>query len=74
MSEETTQDEFYSEHDIIAAACNAISAMDSYDPITKTGQQRKKRIINRAVLLIEDSIEALYEMFHGKDDDDEEDN
>lgn len=74
MSEETTQDEFYSEHDIIAAACNAISAMDSYDPITKTGQQRKKRIINRSVLLIEDSIEALYEMFHGKDDDDEEDN
>lgn len=72
MSDETTQDEFYSEHDIIAAACNAISAMDGYDPITKTGQQRKKRIIARSVILIEDSINALYELFHGKDDDDED--
>lgn len=72
MSEEQLPDEYYSEHDIIAAACNALSAMDGYDPITKTGQQRKKRIIARSVLLIEDSINSLYEMFHGKDKDDEE--
>ena len=71
MSEET-EEYYYSEHDIIAAAYNALSAMDGYDPITKTGQQRKKRIIARSVILIEDSINALYEMFHGKDDDEED--
>lgn len=72
MSEEP--EEYYSEHDIIAAACNAISAMDGYDPITKIGQQRKKRIIARSVILIEDSIDSLYEMLHGKDDVDEDEN
>jgi hypothetical protein len=75
MSEEQKPEEteFYSEHDIIAAACNAISAVDSYDPITAVGKQRKNRIIRRSILLIDECIASLYEMFHEKKEGDEED-
>lgn len=75
MSEEQKQEEadYYSEHDIIAAACNAISAVDSYDPITAVGKQRKNRIIRRSILLIDECIASLYEMFHEKGEEEDED-
>lgn len=73
MSEETTPEvEYYSEYEIIAAACNAIAAVDSYDPITQAGQTRKKRIVKRSILLIDDCIKSLYDMFHEKDEDEED--
>lgn len=67
------EEDYYSEHDIIAAACNAISAVDSYDPITAVGKKRKDRIIRRSILLIDECIASLYEMFHDKGDEEEED-
>jgi len=73
MSEDQLpEEEFYTEYDIISSCCNAIAAVDSYDPITSIGKQRKNRIINRSIIMIDESIAQLYQMFKKEGDEEDE--
>ena len=80
MSEETKQqdpaeDEFLFEEltdpDYIAAAYNAIGALDSFDAINKEDRAMKKRIFKRCLFIIDTCTKNLYDQL--TDDELEED-
>ena len=70
MSEETkqqdpTEDEFVFEEltdaDYIAAAYNAVGALDSFDAINKEDKAIKKRIFKRCLFIIDTCTKNLYD-------------
>ena len=80
MSEETKQqdsaeDEFVfdelTDADYIAAAYNAVGALDSWDAIKKEDKEMKKRIFKRCLFIIDTCTKNLYDQL--TDDELEED-
>jgi hypothetical protein len=71
MNEEI--EEGYEPFDLIAAAYNALAAIEGIDPITATAKARISKIKRKAIILIEASIDELYSIeFTSKKNHDED--
>ena len=64
--------EIVSNSELIASAYNGIMAMDAYDPMTATGQAKKKRIQRRCINIIDKCIEELHDYVTEDEDKDDE--
>jgi hypothetical protein len=73
--QETADDEFLfdelTDADYIAAAYNAVGALDSFDAINKEDKATKKRIFRRCLFIIDTCTKNLYDQL--TDDELEED-
>jgi len=55
--------------EVITQCYNAIAAVEMLDPITKSGQERKKRILNKSLRVIDFYVSQIHdEVFEDQED------
>jgi hypothetical protein len=55
--------------EVITQCYNAIAAVEMLDPITKSGQERKRRILNKSLRVIDFYITQIHdEVFEDQED------